>query len=279
MSGSFHLPPVGFGPGSQPLGEDGQGLEYMPLPQDMRTYSPHLPEIDDAGSVEAAMTLMAEVGRACATVARDGGSRQFDLSGLDAANRALVAETLGEGEVSARMHGVPALAAQESVFAGVWRIRGEGVDRIEVAAVPQAARKRAFVARRPAAGSRAPMSAGVVNAPPIVIELEDRSAGHAEAAGPHVVNLSLLPHTEADLEWLATALGEGSVTLLSRGYGNCRITATALPHVWRVQFFNSMDALILDTFEVTDMPEVALAAAEDLADSARRIAQVLEAIA
>jgi hydrogenase-1 operon protein HyaF len=38
--------------------------------------------------------------------------------------------------------------------------------------------------------------------------------------------------------------------------------------VWRVQFFNSMDTLILDTLEVTDMPEVVLAAPEDLSDSA-----------
>jgi hydrogenase-1 operon protein HyaF len=45
-----------------------------------------------------------------------------------------------------------------------------------------------------------------------------------------------------------------------------------------VQFFNSMDSLILDTFEVTDMPEVVLAAPEDLADSAERIREVLEAI-
>ena len=39
-----------------------------------------------------------------------------------------------------------------------------------------------------------------------------------------------------------------------------------------------MDTLILDTFEVTSMPEVALAAREDLEDSAARIREVLEAI-
>jgi hydrogenase-1 operon protein HyaF len=93
-----------------------------------------------------------------------------------------------------------------------------------------------------------------------------------------VVNLSLLPHTPEDLAWLDAALGLGSAEVLSRGYGNCRIVATALPNVWRVQFFNSMDTLILDTFEVTEMPEAALAAAEDLADSARRLRDVLEAI-
>jgi len=39
-----------------------------------------------------------------------------------------------------------------------------------------------------------------------------------------------------------------------------------------------MDTLILDTFEVTRLPEVALAAPEDLSDSAERICEVLEAI-
>ena len=39
-----------------------------------------------------------------------------------------------------------------------------------------------------------------------------------------------------------------------------------------------MEVLILDTFEVTAMPEVALAAPEDLADSAGRLREVLEAI-
>ena len=109
------------------------------------------------------------------------------------------------------------------------------------------------------------------------MELEDKSATH-DGDAPHVVNLTLLPHTEEDLAWLDTALGLGSVDILSRGYGNCRVTATALHNVWRVQFFNSMDTLILDTFEVTPLPEVALAAPEDLTDSAERVAEVLGAI-
>jgi hydrogenase-1 operon protein HyaF len=106
----------------------------------------------------------------------------------------------------------------------------------------------------------------------------DKSLGYRPGQEIHVVNLTLLPHTEEDLAWLDEALGEGAVTILSRGYGNCRITATAQAHVWRVQFYNSMDVLILDTFEVTAMPEVVLAAAEDLADSAGRLREVLEAI-
>jgi len=119
---------------------------------------------------------------------------------------------------------------------------------------------------------------GVVNAPALVSELTDRSRAWRPGAEPPVVNRTLLPHTPQDLDYLGAALGQGSVTALSRGYGNCRVTATGLAPVWRVQFFNSMDSLILDSFEVTGVPEAVLAAAEDFADSAQRLCEVLEAI-
>jgi len=271
----FTLPPTGFGPGSQPADDS---VDYMVLPQDMRTYSPALPEVDDPEALGPALALLESLGEMAGRVAVSGRSESVDLAPLDAPNRRLVAETLGEGEVSARLRGIPAIAVQESVFAGIWQLAGDRIDRAEVAPVPWRATMNPFAPHRPALLTGAPKGPGVVNAPPILTELMDRSAAFAPGDAPHVVNLTLLPHTEADLAWLDAALGEGAVTLLSRGYGNCRVTATALPHVWRVQFFNSMDTLILDTFEVTAMPEVAVAAPEDLSDSAGRIAEVLEAL-
>jgi hydrogenase-1 operon protein HyaF len=267
---------MGYGPGSQPPEEDGKALEYMPMPQDMRSYSLHVPEVE--GDISAGLELLAQMSAACDRVAKGGANEQLDLSKLDAQNRALIAETLGEGEVSVRMHGIPAVAAQESVFAGVWSLRGADVDAVEIGPIPRMALQRAFHPRKPALGALAPKPAGVVNAPALLGELMDKSASFAAQSELHVINLTLLPHTEPDLEWLDDALGLGSVEILSRGYGNCRITATGQPHVWRVQFYNSMDVLILDTFEVTRLPEVALAAPEDLADSAERIQEVMEAI-
>ncbi|MGD9917507.1 MAG: hydrogenase expression/formation protein [Paenirhodobacter sp.] len=275
MVSNFHLPPVGFGPGSQP-DEGGEELNYMQLPSGMRTYSAHLPHVDDLTPLAPALRLLADVAEAAEACAA-GGMARFDLAPLDAENRALIAETMGQGEVSMKIRGIPALMVQESVFAGVWSIAGAGIDAIEVGAVPAAALSRAFEPFRAGRGTSHPRPAGVVNAPALIAELTEKSASFAGGL-PHVINLTLLPHTEEDLLWLDAALGEGAVTILSRGYGNCRITATALAHVWRVQFFNSMDTLILDTFEVTTMPEVALAAREDLSDSAERIREVLEAI-
>ncbi|TKD14603.1 hydrogenase expression/formation protein [Rhodobacter capsulatus] len=274
MVSNFHLPPVGFGPGSQ--SDEDEELGYMQLPSGMRTYAAHLPEVEDTSAVAPALKLLSDIAAAAEACAL-GGMASFDLAGLDAQNRALIAETMGQGEVAMKIRGIPALMVQESVFAGVWSVAGAGVDRIEVGAVPAAALSRAFEPFRKGQTALPPLADGVVNAPALIAELFDKSAAYVGGAAD-VINLTLLPHTEEDLTLLDTMLGEGAVTILSRGYGNCRITATATPHVWRVQFYNSTDALILDTIEVTVMPEVALAAREDLEDSAGRIREVLEAI-
>lgn len=275
MQSPFTLPPAGFGPGSQSTDE---ALEYIALPSGMRTYVPHMPEIEDPDSLAPALAVLDQVAQACDLVAREGGRAQIALAGLAAPARRLLAETLGHGEVSMRLRGVPAVAVQESVFAGVWVLQGADIDLIEVAPVPELAVTRAHQPHR-ATTPDAPRAPGVVNAPALLAELGDKSASYRPGAEIHVVNLTLLPHTPEDLDHMARVLGEGAVTILSRGYGNCRITASAMPHVWRVQFFNSSDTLILDTWEVTQMPEVAIAGPEDLADSADRIREVRGAMA
>lgn len=274
MVGNFHIPPTGYGPGSQP--DEDSELEYMEMPQDMRTFSPHIPDVAADPALAPALNLMTEVANAADRVAKGSMPERFDLASLDAANRALIAETMGEGEVAMKIRGIPAVRAQESVFAGIWVMSGAGLDVIEVATAPSDARRRAFEPFR--AMDPTEPNASVVNAPALIVELADKSAAYHGPDDLHVINLTLLPHTEGDLAWMETRVGEGSVDILSRGYGNCRVRATAMPHVWRVQFYNSMDTLILDTFEVTDMPEVVIAAHEDLADSAERLREVLEAI-
>jgi hydrogenase-1 operon protein HyaF len=276
MVSPFTLPPAGFGPGSQPLPED--ELHYMAMPSGMRTYQPHIPEAGDPAALAEALAILAEMAAACDAVAQGAPAADFDLARISPGARHVVADALGQGEVSMRLRGVPAVMVQESVFAGVWMLAGAGIDRVEIAQAPTLALTRAHIPHRPAIGSLARRVPGLANAPAILSELMDKSATQPAGSMPHVVNLSLLPHTPEDLAWLDEALGEGAVTVLSRGYGNCRITATGQARVWRVQFFNSMDTLILDTYEVTEMPEVALAAEVDLADSARRIRDVIEAI-
>lgn len=276
MVSPFMLPPTGFGPGSQP-DPDGE-LQYMTMPSGMRTYTPHIPDASDTAAMIEATAMLAEIAAASEVLAQGGPTTSFDLATLSTNARRIMADALGQGEVSMKLRGIPAVMIQESVFAGVWMLLAAGMDIVEVASVPSSAVAKAHTPHRPAIGVLARRVAGLANAPAILSELMDKSTAHHAGAIAHVVNLSLLPHTPEDLDWLTEALGEGALTILSRGYGNCRITACAQPHVWKVQFFNAIDTLILDTYEVSDIPEVALAAPEDLIDSANRIREVIEAI-
>jgi hydrogenase-1 operon protein HyaF len=274
--------PAMIGPGTQPGEDDGAALEYMEMPKGMRTYAaPALPEPEEATGIERALSILAEV-KAAAEVQRvDAPQRSFDITGLDAHNRAFVDQALGEGEVS--IVGGATIQAQESVFAGIWRVHevdetGRLVrDSIEVGAFPAAVLEIAHAAALDGTRShRGSLPQGVINAPALATELDDKIAAHAPGADAHVINLTLLPLTEEDVAFLDERMGPGSVTILSRGYGNCRITSTGTRNAWWVRYFNSRDAVVLNTIEVVDIPNVACAAPEDLADSAQRLGEVLE---
>ena len=121
-----------------------------------------------------------------------------------------------------------------------------------------------------------PLPTDIMNVPSVLVELADQRAHWQPGQASHVVNLSLLPLTPTDIAHLDHQLGTGRVLILSRGYGNCRITNCAVPDTWRVVYYNSQDAVILNSVEVCDMPEVACAAPEDLMDSMERMTEVLQ---
>lgn len=273
----FPIAVVARGAGSPP--EDDR-LDYLPLPQEMSTYAaPRLGEGHDRDAqAEALATLEVLLERMRQWRYGAPGYPEIDLRPLAPAARRLVNEALGEGEVSAIIGGAEPLQVQETVFAGVWRLLSVGADsamrRDAVVAcgypaeLVSAARGGADSALRVAAAGE-----GVMNAPAILAEVLDRAAGFSDAAPAHVVNLSLLPLSPADHPCLRDALGAGAVSVLSRGYGNCRVASTRLANTWWVQYFNSVDSMILNTIEVTALPEVVPAAAEDLADSVERLAE------
>jgi len=236
-----------------------------------------------AGHAGAHAALRATLS-ALAEVSRDGGSRQVNLAGLTAADLALVNQVLGEGEVSALVEGTtPAdgLRVQESVFAGVWRVlRTAGglvtEDVIELGAVPRALRAAAGEDAADAMPAWAgPLPPNVQNAPALLVEISDQWRRWQEGDAAHMVNLTLLPMSVEDIGFLDHHLGTGRVLILSRGYGNCRITNTQRPNCWRVVYYNSQDIVILNTVEICALPEVAQAAPEDLVDSHARLAEVL----
>ena len=269
------------GPGTQPSEEDGAELAYMEMPKAMRTYStPEVPEKEEAEAFRPALAKLDEVLDALRASPPAGTTVEIALNALDQANRDFISQVLGEGEVS--IVAGAKIQAQEAVMAGIWRIYevdGSGAltgDRIEIgdfpASVLEAAHEAAGPQLRPVDGMA---GENLMNAPAIATELADRLAAYRPGSQAHVVNLSLLPLTEEDLAYLDRRLGQGAVTILSRGYGNCRISSTAVKNAWRVRYFNSREVVILDTAEVVDVPAVACAAKQDLEDSAQRLGEIL----
>lgn len=283
------LPPVGFGPGSQPGADEGADLAYVPMPSGMQVYQPRIPFEVERAALEAAAPLLGKLRDAARNwqekPGKGGQGTVFPLDEITPAGRRLIDETLGEGEVSIIVAENPRIEIQESVFAGIWRIRrrdGAGqvvADRVEIAPVPSIVRGQTFAKAAIRAADPALLAhPSIVNAPSILTEIADRAACYRPGAAGHVINFTLLPHTPEDLVLIEATLGPGPTEILSRGYGNCRISATGWPHCWWVRFYNSMDTLILDTLEICDVPAVVLAAKEDIQDSAVRIAEVLEAL-
>lgn len=271
---SFPLPVVSYrpdiGPGSQPL--DDEILNTLDVQGDVHTFRPPLTELDAAPEVvAAAMDVLRQLLAAlCATPFGAPQPVRFSLLRFDPALRDQINELLGEGEVSVQT-GID-LRAQETAFTGIWRIRGAGVDDVEAGAFPAALREVALARVFPGEAAAVPPP-GLMNAPALYHEIRSLSAQWDAGRAAQVINLSLLPATPEDLAWLDEQLGRISFSILSRGFGNCRITATALPYVWWVQYFNGMEKLILNSVEVVDIPAVALAAAEDYADSSVRLAE------
>ena len=278
----FPIPLVSaMGPGSQIEDEE---LDYLPMPQGMSTYQPpRLPEPDALDGHGAAIAVLDQVLAVLQAAIRGESVAPVDLSGLGAADREIVNQALGEGEVGAQVadgQGGALVQVQESVFAGVWRVierlpDGGLQDRIEVGAIPEVlktcARQDGASGHRPAAR----LPEGVMNAPTLLQELHDQRQQWRAGQSAHLVNLSLLPLSPADMACLEEQLGTGRVVILSRGYGNCRISSTRVPNTWRVVYYNSQDAMILNSIEVVDMPEVACAAPEDLVDSEQRLREVM----
>lgn len=274
--------PALVGPGTQPGEDDGAALDYMEFPKTMRTYAaPALPEPEAVAGIETALEILHQVRAAAGDPGAAATSRQFDISHLDAQNRAFIDQALGEGEVS--IIGGATLQCQESVLAGIWRVHEAGItgelkrDLIEVGAFPASIQELSDASTLPAMRShRGALPPGVLNAVALVTELDDKIAACKPGDQAHVINLTLLPQTDEDLAFLDERVGPGSITILSRGYGNCRINSTSTRNTWWVRYFNSRDAIVLNTIEVVDVPNVACAAPEDLKDSAQRLGEILE---
>jgi hydrogenase-1 operon protein HyaF len=276
---SFPIPLRVTGPGSQVEEEE---LQYLDIPRDVSTFEmPRIPETEDTASLTIARDTLARLLAMMEEWKPGAPHPMLDMRGVPAAAQVIANQMLGDGEVSIRVTGNRLLKVQESVFAGLWRVveldsAGQLLaDWLEAAPLPSAVLS---AARDGARDSLMPVeiASGAMNSPALLHELQAQLKSRKPGDRPHVLNLTLFPMTPEDHQMLERALPVGGVAIISRGFGNCRITSTAARDVWRVQYFNSMNTLILNTIEVVDVPEVALAAPEDLDDTRARLAELID---
>jgi hydrogenase-1 operon protein HyaF len=232
---------------------------------------------------ERTAALLPKLIGALARQKRATSSRMFDVTDFGADDCALIDDVLGEGEVAgvATLAGGLAAQIQEAAMAGLWRVRfvdASGArrgDYIEVGAIPEVVRAACAGASSDLLVGEAPREA--MNVMPVLAEIRDRMARRRRGDPAHVIALSRLPMTPADMDFLRATLGVGSVRLVWRGHGLCRVAATSARSVWSVQFADPMDKVTLDTLEIGDAPAVVQAADEDFADSAARLGEIEEA--
>ncbi len=272
-----------------------EAVQYLEMPQSMRTWSPSTwPDSPNFHGQDEVLDILARLAqlledqlhqsedRSHHGAAPGAGlqRRYLSLTGLSEEGRRSLDQVLGEGEVSARvLTQAGLLLVQETVFAGIWRLRQQDEqgnfcsEGLEVARFPK-------VLLHPVPTSTpftlptqaAPVPENLLCGPALLSEINAR----IQSPASHIINLTLLPYTPEDGLYLDQCLGRAHISALSRGYGNCRITATRVPRVWWVQFFNSQATLILNTIEITEVPEAMVAAKEDLEDSQERLVELIQ---
>ena len=278
-----NIPIIATGPGSQPQEED---FNWLPLPRVVDTFSAPPLMSTSAAAKGPVLALLAQAVRALQ--AAEGAPAEpvvLPVQGFDHEAQALLAQVMGEGEVSAqiRLPDGGSLQIQETVYTGIWRVLESDAagalraDRIEIACVPAAIEREA--ARAGATRAQQPATQGyeLMNAPAIANEIiaAHEAAVASDGAGCHVVNFTLQPVTEGDMAWLDRMIGGGPVGIFSRGYGKCVVTSTGLRHVWRVRYFDGMNKTLLDTLEITRVPAAVQAAGEDFADTLERLCELV----
>jgi hydrogenase-1 operon protein HyaF len=277
----FPLPVRVVGPGSQVEEEE---LQYLAMPRGMAMFEmPRVPPRADAGHMAAARELLASfLDRLEAWDPATGGATpRLDLDNIARGALEVANQMLGEGEVAIRVEGARPFRIQESVFAGIWRVcelDGDGRvarDWVEAAPIPSVVTDAAQAGSNGALPDVA-LPEGAMNSPALLTEIQEQIRAWRPGMDAHVINLTLFPMSPEDHQVMEQAVPVGPVAIMSRGFGNCRVTSTGARNVWRVQYFNNMNTLILNTIEVVDLPEVAVAAAEDLADSRERFAELIE---
>lgn len=102
------------------------------------------------------------------------------------------------------------------------------------------------------------------NALPLLHEISERLGRLLESGEPAAIDLSALPLTPADLDWLHEKLGEGEIAVTLQANGESTLNETACPGVWWVTHHNEQGTVISQFIEVAFVPELVKAHPQDV---------------
>lgn len=102
------------------------------------------------------------------------------------------------------------------------------------------------------------------NAPPLLREISELLRCLLETGETAAIDLSALPLTPADLDWLRDKLGEGEIAVTLQAGGESTLSETACPGVWWVTHHNEQGAVTSQFIEVALVPELVKAHPQDV---------------
>jgi hydrogenase-1 operon protein HyaF len=102
------------------------------------------------------------------------------------------------------------------------------------------------------------------NAPPLLRELAELVRRLLESGEPSAIDLSALPLTPADLDWLREKLGSGEISVTLQANGESTLSETACPGIWWVTHRNEQGAITSQFIEVAFVPELVKAHPQDV---------------
>lgn len=126
---------------------------------------------------------------------------------------------------------------------------------------------------QPCSGS---VDAGFNNTRPLISEIHDALAVFCRSGQQRVIDLAAIPFGPGDEARLFEALGQGEVTALLDSLGESRISETGFAGVWRVEHFNPQGERVAHQIEITDVPAILRSQPQEMAESAERLAQLLD---
>jgi hydrogenase-1 operon protein HyaF len=102
------------------------------------------------------------------------------------------------------------------------------------------------------------------NAPPLLRELAEQVKRLLATGESSAIDLSALPLTPADLDWLREKLGSGEIRVTLQANGESTLDETACSGIWWVTHHNEQGAVTSQFIEVAFVPELVRAHPQDV---------------